>query len=155
MSKKQPKRKRESNEFVDVLVDQKTGEFKYAFTAKGQDEITQWAVEDARQAERAALGQKSGKARRAKAAKTWQPHALELATHVRKTNPRLSQEGAVSEIVAGWKYSEDDIRCPSFRILKAFVSSCEKDGRLPKRVRPCTHKTRLVSSVQQTSLWRA
>ena len=75
-------------------------------------------------------GNNSGLARRSKAAKTWQPHAKELACEARRLKPSASQDAVVAEIEFGWKL---DTPAPGHRTLKPYVSALEKAGELPPR----------------------
>ena len=77
-------------------------------------------------------GKKSGEARRRKAARTWQAHALELAHAARKQKPHLSQESVVADIEAGWKLR--DVEPPSGRTLRAYISEMERAKKLPRRL---------------------
>jgi hypothetical protein len=71
--------------------------------------------------------------RRAKAATTWQAHALELAKALRAKHPDYSQDALVVEIPGCWKLQ--DIEPPGAKTLKRFVSAQEKNGALASRVR--------------------
>jgi hypothetical protein len=76
-------------------------------------------------------GVKSGEARRAKRAVTWEPPALEMAIRYRLQHPKSSQALVAEHLL--------DQRSPSmpkdFKTLKDFVSRAEREGRLPRRQR--------------------
>jgi hypothetical protein len=77
-------------------------------------------------------GNKSGEARRSKRAKTWEPHARELANAIREEQPSFSQDRVASEIMARWK--EADFEPPGHKTLKSLISQMERAGQLPTRV---------------------
>lgn len=76
-------------------------------------------------------GNKSGEARRNKRAKTWEPHARELANAIREERPSFSQDRVASEIMARWKEANFDP--PGHKTLKSLLSQMERDGQLPTR----------------------
>jgi hypothetical protein len=76
-------------------------------------------------------GNKSGEARRNKRAKTWEPHARELANAIRKEQPSFSQDRVAGEIVARWKEASFDP--PGHKTLKSLLSQMERNGHLPAR----------------------
>lgn len=76
-------------------------------------------------------GSKSGEARRNKRARTWEPHARELAVAIRHEQPSFSQDRVASEIVTRWK--EANFEPPGHKTLKGLLSQMERDGQLPTR----------------------